>query len=163
MFAVRRTMNVKVYNSARRYAEKLKFTDSQDLLHDAYLIWYDKKGVDMFDEPVWKVFTVIRLTFLAFLKAKKRRHTYFEEFVDGYHKANQITPEDEAIATDLKKEYLQLGRLTRQNAHNHSIINDILFRKAFGLRNDEIAEDLSVSKSLVTYYLKQVDTRSILN
>ncbi len=43
-------MNKDNYFRARRYAFKCDPNNYKDLLHDAYLKWYDKTGRDLFDE-----------------------------------------------------------------------------------------------------------------
>lgn len=44
-------MNKENYFRARSYAFKCDPNNYKDILHNAYLKWYDKTGKDLFDEP----------------------------------------------------------------------------------------------------------------
>ena len=179
-------MNTRTYRKAKRYAYKLKHRDSLDLVHDAYLAWHSKTGKDLFDEPVGRVFTVIRLTFMTFLKKNKHqqgggskrgsatrkyitplekgRRQYFE--FDG-HLVNHITPEDEYIALEKSRLYDRIVESVPPARAcfngNEYIVRDLLRLKKKGYKNYEIAETLGVDRSLITYYFKQVDLGIILN
>ena len=179
-------MNMINYKKAKKYAKKLKRVDPLDLVHDAYLTWHKKTGKDLFDEPIGRVFTVIRITFMSFLKKNKYqqgggskrgsatrkfvtplergRRQYFE--YDG-HKVNNITPEDEYIATEKSELFDRIVNSLPPNrtcfSDNPQFVKDLLRLKKKGFKNYEIAKTFGVDKSLITYYFKQVDLGIILN
>lgn len=160
-------MNVGLYQKAKRYATKIKYTDPIDLVHDSYLNWYEKTGQDLFNEPEGRVMKVVNLTFRDYLNRRtwmyngvKYSKNYFN-FLDGgleletAHKYDPITPEDHLIAQDLKDRFFEVVEGTIP------IVKEILEYKYKGYKNNEIAEELGVAKSLITYYLKQVDLNVI--
>ena len=63
-------MNLKNYNMAKKYAWKLGHTD---LAHDAFLVWWDKRHTNLFDEAEKTIRIVIRNVFYT-----QRRKTQFQ-------------------------------------------------------------------------------------
>lgn len=162
-------MNIRTYQNAKRYATKIKYNDPIDLVHDSYVKWYEKTGQDLFDEPEGRVMSILRNTFRGFLS--KNRWTYdkrtqgqrqFYEFRGDVtedsnlvHSHNPITPEDYYIAKELKERFV--GVVATANP----TVKEILNYRYLGYQNKEISEELGVSKSLITHYLKQVDLNGI--
>lgn len=150
----------KNYSTARRYAGKLKPyspTEPLDLVHDAFVTWYKKTGKNLFDEELPTVLTCVRYVFLDFIKRKKwskdkewqgtRQNVELEE----HHVVYSITPHDELVGKELMERMKTL--LNETNGMLHQIIE----KRFEGFTNTEIAEKLVVAKSLITYYLKNVD------
>ena len=182
-------MNKITYSTAKRYVQRLNLTDPLDLLHDAYLNWYDKTGSDLFDEPMPRVYTVIKYTFRAHLKlgdwttggsatyngkkvkkfitprhTSKRQYSSFRDggtfapasdYYEAADKADMVTPLDILIAKETRSRYLDLA------IDEKSL--KILELKSLGLRNKDIAEDWNITRAMVTYYLRKVNQKSILN
>lgn len=185
-------MNKTTYTNSRRYVYSLKLEDPIDLLHDAYLKWYDKTGNDLFDEPQYRVFAIIKYTFKAQLKqgdwsiggkdsynGKKMkkfvtpRHTSKRQYSNFNDGSSYGSVQDDSTTNNLADKYdhttpldILIEKETRErylNLANSDKSLKILELKAMGLRNNEIAEKWNVSKGLVAYYLKNIDQKAILN
>lgn len=157
------------YALANRYAWKLKYTDSTDLVHDCYLMWWDKNKRNLFEEPNGVICKVIKLSFLSYLK--KDNYTYnktsygkraYESFdSESLHTYNTITPEDHLIGKELLTSYNDLINKCQDSravfTGNVDSLRLILKRRLEGFNNKEIADELGVSKSLITYYLDQTN------
>lgn len=160
-------MNLRIYQNAKRYATKIKYNDPIDLVHDAYVNWYDKTGQDLFDLPERRVMSIISFTFRGWLS--KNRWTYdkvtqgqrqYVQFRDDVteeastvHAYNKITPEDECVAGELLDRMRELIDIARPP------VKEILEYKLAGYHNNEISEELGVSKSLITYYLNKTELK----
>ena len=62
------------YDRARSYARTLEkgwVLDYRDLLHDSFIKWFDKKGTSLFDEPIGRIFNVIKYTSKAKIAASR--------------------------------------------------------------------------------------------
>ena len=159
-------MNTTNYNKAVRYALKLKYNDHLDLVHDAYLRWYEKEGEDLFDKPLGRILRVVKLTFLDFLKRGKYqtgpkgnqngtsgkfvvpKETGRRQFISyNEHVAVAVTPEDIMIADELDT-VLQMT--------DSKIQLDIYLLAVQGFRPYEIAELLGMGKNHVSYYFKKI-------
>lgn len=53
-------MNKQEYRKAKRYAHKVTSSRDNDLVHDAYLVWFNKTGRDLFDEPNATIVSVVK-------------------------------------------------------------------------------------------------------
>jgi hypothetical protein len=180
-------MNINHYTQARRYLNKIRYSDTNlDTLHDAYLKWFDKTGTDLFDEPIHRVIKIVKMTYLAERKLGqyvtggsatqngKRKKKYITErfvgkrqykgFDDGTineegvcsaDKYNRITPEDIYIEKETRQRYMALS--------NSEQSYQIMELKCMGFRYKDIAKEWNVDKSLITYYMRKVDQRVILN
>lgn len=147
-------MNNVNYYKARSYAWKINHDDYMDVLHDAYLSWFNKTGDNLFDEPMPRVLKVVKLTYMARWKAISRHNTEFVGLGD-LDTAGVDTPENILIAKETKQRYTNLA--TNEKSA------EILELKSLGLRNVDIAEKWNVTKAVVTWYLRNIDQKSILN
>ena len=161
-------MNLENYRLGQRYAWTLaEKKDSGDILHDAYLTWYDKKGVNLFDEHPGTVFRVIKYTFLDSLK-KNHKYWNYEgqryttncvDFADQI--CNSRTPEDEYISQELKKNCQKI--VQQLSERSNSRINGVKSKLAevyelmlSGYKNFEISEILGLSRPAITFYANQL-------
>jgi len=56
-------MNKKNYQQAVRYAMKIQDQyHSKDLVHDAYIRWFNKTGQNLFDQPEGRILRVVKYT-----------------------------------------------------------------------------------------------------
>lgn len=169
-------MNMINYKKAKKYAKKLRKGEPLDLVHDAYLIYHNRTGKDLFDEPIGRIMKVIRLSFHESINKTKHQgggsnhkrwtkrkfiskpyETYRTSSPFNNEKVDNVTPLDICIANDLEKAYKGLY------VDKQGVLRDILILKGQGYRNIEISSTLDISKQLVNYYLKQVDLGIILN
>ena len=159
-------MNTTNYQKALRYALKLKYSDHMDLVHDAYVRWFDKTGEDLFDKPLHFALKVIKLTFFDLLKRgnyqtgpkgnqngpsgkfvipKEKKRRVFVNYDE--HNTVCTTPEDELIAKELD-EYIRL--------YSPDLQLEIYLYVVQGYRPFEIAEIMNMSKSHVSYYFSRI-------
>lgn len=167
-------MDNKKYWWARSYLYKLDPDNHKDLCHDAYISYWKGTGKNLFDESEGMITTVIKRTAFSFWKSNSWQHNkerqgsrQFVQFIGGDedgtvddemipHKFNPITPLDELVAQELLDKYYVLTETQRESrGHNTHIIRKILDMRIEGFNNKEIAEELGVTKSLVTYYVKE--------
>lgn len=62
---------MKNYWIARGYAYKLAPNQYRDIVHDAYLTWFNKTQKNLFNEPIGTILRVIKLTFYRTLSRNK--------------------------------------------------------------------------------------------
>lgn len=172
-------MNIEYYRRGRRYAWALDKELCKDIVHDAYVTWWDKYEKDLFDEHIGTIFLTIKYTFLAYLKSnvwffrgESQGPRKFERFEDIFNSGdeekkrlelelfNPNTPEDEYIAAELLGEYMELIRSVPKDravfTGNENTTKEILTKRLNGYTNKEIAEELGISQSGVTYYLNKI-------
>lgn len=173
-------MNLEHYRKARRYASALDRDLYEDILHESFVVWWDKFETDLFEEHIGTIFRTIKYTFLAYLKGNvwfwrgnNQGQRKFERFEDIFNSSsdsaedrrieprlfNSNTPEDEYIATELLGEYMQLISSTHKDravfTGNENTTKDILTKRLNGYTNSEIAEELEISRASITYYLNR--------
>lgn len=157
-------MNVENYRKARSYSFKLDSELYRDILHDAYLAWWNKCERDLFDEHIGTIIKTVKYTFFAHLKNNvwfynkvNQGQRKFVEFDENIFYAT--TPEDEYIATELLGEYMELiNSVPKDRAvftGNEETTKEILTKRLNGYTNKEIAEEMGISKALITYYLNR--------
>lgn len=60
------------YDTARGYAFKLDSKDYKDIVHDAYLRWFDKTGNNLFNEPRSTITNVVKYVWLEKLRKRNQ-------------------------------------------------------------------------------------------
>lgn len=65
-------MNIDTYRQALRYAIYVEWRIPRDIVHDAYLLWYDQTGKDLFDEPPRLVTAIVKTALRRTYSASKR-------------------------------------------------------------------------------------------
>lgn len=135
------------YNQGRSYSYKLAKNLYKDVLHDAYVKWYDKTGHNLFDEPISRVIKVIKYTWFGYYvnKRKVQNRDVFVEYDD--HMVNRTTPEDEMIGKELEQQFTSCDSKMQLEIYLYAVQ---------GYRPYEIAKVLGVSKGLLTYYFKKM-------
>lgn len=150
------------YNRLRSYCYVLKGENYMDLLHDAYLAWYDKTGKNLFEEPNYTGTKVIRNIMLSQNQKNYfmwRGEKYRKEFIPSVSEignqgrmsevayksrvaVSRVTPLDEAIGEDMA----------------HLISPDFGMVLA-GHTQAEIASLTGKSQQLVHYHLKKTKNK----
>jgi hypothetical protein len=159
---------MKGYHKAGSYLYKLDPVNYKDIRHDAYLSFYKTTGENLFEQPEKLMIKVLKYTTFSFWRVKSRK-TKIQLNTEGgeelAHVCELVTPFHQVIADELLNRYITLkNNLPDSRAvftNNIRVLDQIMSYKLEGYNNKEIAEKLSVSKALVTYYLKQIDLESI--
>lgn len=161
-------MHKKAYINALRYSYKLRSIDYIDRVHDAYLVWWDKYKKDLFDEPGGRISTVIRYRFLEYLSKDRTGFKYgsptknnYTEFAD--HVVTTTTPLDVTIANEIRdkiRKTIVSATGAAANAADRQLPSKILTLRFNGYNNTEVAEELGISKSLVTHYINKTKFNS---
>lgn len=173
-------MNVGMYNRANNYAWVLNSADkgtqtNKDVLHDAYLSWYDKTGNNLFDEPPFRVFRVIKITFLKSLQKNhkfwffnnEKFKTTFYEWNEWEFNNNKVTPEDEYILSEVKKNCQEkVNKLVEISSSRTKGVNKTKLGDAYSLFVDgyspaEIAKKLHITKRGINKYSNQIKNGTI--
>jgi len=81
VFAVYMNMNAIMYKKAQSYAYKCRPDEYKDLVHDAWVVWWDKKGEDLFDQDERLVMRVLKYIVLS-----RSQKDYFVENGERHHK-----------------------------------------------------------------------------
>lgn len=161
---------MEVYKTARSYAFKMAGNQHYlDLLHDVYLVWWDKTGKNIFDENPVRVIVVMKNVWFS----QERQRTEFQyehqrhkksvcEFQD-HHKFNSVTPLDILIENETKYRLKTLV-FRRSSVPGHpELVFEMLALKQLGYRNKDVALELGVTKGLVTFFLKRAKAKLNLN
>lgn len=150
------------YWKARSYAHHLEPTLYRDIVHDAFVDYALKNNKNLFDEPLALIFRVVRYRFYDFLKVKhgwngkeKNPTRSYIEYND--HLINRITPLDELEGIQLNEQINSASTLIFTHTNSRpNLLNSILDLKKRGYMNKEISQVLSISPTLITYYLKRL-------
>lgn len=156
---------MRYYAEALRYASRLNPyppIDHRDLVHTAYLNYFKAHGTNLFDQHPGTVFRTIKYTFFDSIKHKSWTKDKQAQGVRQFQPINEldavttITPHDIAVGNELKGKSEELLATTSGFTHK------VLALKLRNFTNAEIADELEVTRGLITYYLKKVNL-SILN
>lgn len=146
------------YYKAKRYAKKCGF--KTDLVHDAYIRWFNKTGNNLFYEPEHRVMAVMRFTVLA--HREKNSRIYFGKKLDKLQ-YNEYPVLEEGV----NNEYLAK---TEPNHYDYCTYNEVTARLAAvegfsrkvydylknGYNSTEIAESEKVSIQKVFHHIKKI-------
>ena len=161
-------MNKSYYRRAISYAYFLDRELNKDLVHQAYINYWHTMGRDLFEEPIGRVLKCVKWAYYDMLK-KKYGTNPKRKFFDYYESGKFYDPVDnryyslgiDSLSPDYILEgkelhdYIETVPQPRQNKIP-AVLNKIVNLKYQGFKNHEIADQLAMSKALVTYYLKQV-------
>lgn len=136
------------YQKAKGYLQKCGL--QADFAHDAYVLWFEKTGKNIFNEPNGTVIRVIKnLMFNAHQKKRFmwRGQNYAKVYVDIDLPAAQTT--EQVVDIELYRQMLPI---------TYREIFDMLIK---GYLGTEIAEERGVSPETIYYYRNQI--RKILS
>jgi len=147
------------YWNGRSYAWQVNRFLYRDILHDAYIHWYNKTGKNLFDEPWKRVVRVIKLTYYGYYISQNIRNRQWFEFDDNLF--NTVTPEQQLIDSESFETLIKQIQQTYPRSSNQMVQS--LTLKLEGYQQKEIAEKLGVPKSLITYYFNNIRSMQIHN
>lgn len=141
------------YYDAWGYAFKVsKGKDYKDLVHDAYLRWYNKTGQDLFLEHRGTIARVIHYIWLGWIKKNQvmihgemytKVHKSKDE-EDGPEQISRVTPEDILI----HKEQSQYKSVSESPYHQ-----EVVRLLMLGYSHKEITEKLNLNPNTVSRHL----------
>lgn len=152
---------MKNYEKAKAYAFVIDrsfdiTTDHRDLLHDAYLTWYNKTGMNLFDEPLYRIFRIISNCFRT--KLAKNRYTYnhqesyriYETFQDQCW--DSTTPEVQLIGKDQLQ--VRIDKFYKKYPQHKERLLEVLRLMYEGYERDEIVGKLGITKGSIRWVLE---------
>lgn len=176
-------MNLVNYKRAQGYAYKIVPQKYKDIVHDAYVRWFDKTGRDLFDEHPRVVIKVVKNVaigarasnqyFYGTKPNSKRKSKFVKPITIGRKTwlslqlenfnhyegrfdrlRTEVTPLDLAVAGD------SMARLESMLTPNERVALD-KFKQ--GYKSLEIAQQMGVSSALANYYLQRIRKKSQQN
>ena len=179
-------MNKKAYDKALGYAYRLNSKLHKDIVHDSYIVWFNKTGHDLFDEDQRVITQVVKKTWQGKYLQKNMYMYRGEKFARSFcniddqcafnntttwgdlYNTTKITPEDEMIAKELNEHMLSFKpRVT--TSCNKSFIEtsaktqlDVYLFAVQGFSRAEIADTLGVTVASVSNYFKRMQWRAAL-
>jgi DNA-directed RNA polymerase specialized sigma24 family protein len=141
-----------LYQKALRYAMKCNPAVYRDIVHDAYVTWFNKTNSNLFDQPEGTVIKVVKYTHLKqternkYMSGGKWYPRVFQEF-EEYMRYNKITPEDEYIASELEMHMIEFSAKQKL---------DVFLYAVQGLDQVTVAAMTGLSTALVNYYFKRM-------
>lgn len=164
--------NLILYKQCLAYAFKLDPILYRDLVHDAFITWFEKTGKNLFEEENKTAIAVVKRKWWQFLKSTRikiggqrgyynpwtgesrngKRGTLTKRFADVKlmelpQMRNNVTPEDEYIAKELHEQFLNVGGGLRLEIYKLAVM---------GYKQVEIASILDERPNLINYYFKQM-------
>lgn len=141
------------YRRARAYLYKFTSTEYNDILHDAFLTYYRRTGLNLFERTNFNVIGVVRNQYYeslrkdAYVKNGVRYFFQHQSFED-YTSYNSTTPHDLLIG---KEAYETIVRRTKQ-FDAPDIAQAVLDLRIEGYNTREIAEQLGLTPDQVNTY-----------
>lgn len=160
------------YRKARRYA--LKLGGGLDLVHDAFVLWWDKTKKSLFDEPNGKMLRIIKNTYYRQWDSTRFqqdgvRHPKFFGNIDYLLDSASGMDYHYGSKHDLDRLVLKMGfddfdikmrynEVTARGAKLKGTYGTVYRYLARGFTPTEIEEIEGISASLVWWYRKQFKT-----
>lgn len=151
----------------------------RDVCHDAYVSYYNTTGLNLFEQPIALAKLVAKRKLYEYWKSTyftkdgsqvgKREFLEFSAGEDGFsaHAFNNITPdlilEGKELEERIQKFIESLPEVESVFIKDKNILKKIVQLRVRGFTNKEVAEELNISKGLVTYYLKKVNLELMIN
>lgn len=139
------------YNRAFRYAHSIDPNNDRDLLHDAFLNWFNKTGKNLFEEEPGIINKTIKYTHYNNIRKNSymvngvRHQKYHSDYIEGFTGSNSTTPEDIYISKELDNLFL-----------SSTAQLDIYLYAVQGYRPFEIAGILNKPKKTIEQYFKKM-------
>jgi DNA-binding CsgD family transcriptional regulator len=144
------------YNKARRYLYKIDPNTYKDVLHDAYLTYYRRTGLNLFERSNGNVIGVVKNQYFenyrkgTFRRNGERLPYQFSDFDD--HSCNKATPLDLMIAEETRQ---KLYSRVDSFKYPH-IAREILELREQGYQTKEIAEMVNLDMVTVNGYTRNL-------
>lgn len=159
-----------IYDRACSYAWKCNPYLYKDLVHDAWVQYYTYRGKNLFDQPDYYVFRVIRNIWFNHLRSqtfmwKLQRYSKQNINLDDYELVSPTLPPDKALTS---KEFCEdvYNRVKSYHSGDRSSVEPekletVLTMLIHGYSNKEIGKHINASDAVVSYYKKKI--KSIIN
>jgi DNA-binding CsgD family transcriptional regulator len=151
-------VNWKSYYEARGYAWKLNPNNYLDIVHDAYIIWYNRTGNDLFEEHRGRVSQTVKFVFLNQHGAKRfmyrgqyYRKTYTES---SWLYSDEDSPENVYLRQE-EQDY-QDSIIDRIAANLTPIRAEIFALLREGYNQRQISKKLGVNPQNIQYHVTQI-------
>lgn len=141
------------YETAKGYAFKLDNKYYKDIIHDAYICWYNKTGKNLFDEHRGVISQVVKNIWLSSLKKRnqyiyngeKRYREYIETLTEYEQDSNGYVPfvydfEEDLIIEDI------INNIKNFISERGEHILDMLYMQ---YNQSEIAKEFNVSHTTI--------------
>lgn len=144
------------YNKARKYLYKIDSNLYKDVLHDAYLNYFRRTGLNLFERSNTNVIGVVKNQYFEtlrkgmFKKNGVRQPFQFTEFED--HRYTSTTPEDILIG----EEALSSIKNRIRTFEKPEIATAVLDLRYGGYSTEEISEQLGLSTLQVNRYTQNL-------
>ncbi len=157
-----RSPSLLLYDKCLSYSRRRDRTAYEDIVHDAFLTWFDKTGRNLFEEPEITALSVVKKTWQGkywqrtkiTVGGRMGRYGWKGELVkrqfinaDKVLMVNRVTPEDEYIAQELHELFMSMDSELRLQIYLYAVE---------GFSQTEIAKMLNQSKSFINYYFKKM-------
>lgn len=143
----------KLYLKGRAYCFKLNRQLYRDILHDAFLHWYNKTGRNLFEETERRMIRVLKLTWLGYYVNIRSRSRHFEELEED-STIEGITAEHILIAKETGQWFdSKMKAFKKKYPKTARNVERVYELKRDGYDQTEIAAILELAKSSITYYV----------
>lgn len=154
---------LKAYNQARGYAYALDKQYNRDILHDSYLVWYDKTGRNLFDEHRGVITKTVKNLHMSGWTRKtfmwrgviynKIRMLIESDVSFGVKQINAHVPFTNQNPHDLLV-YAETIELIRQRLSSRAQL--VFEGLLLGYNQTEIALQMAVYRQIIQYEVKQI-------
>src|SRR6478609_6745292 len=155
-------MNTKRYGMGLRFAAIFNSEFRYDILHDAWLYYFEKTGNDLFTINLKNesgyMYTVIKKAFYRWLYAEGKNYTY-KDVRRSFVPLLAETGDENFIVAGNQEACFELNRVTTIGdtlVGTQGMVYRYLFR---GYRPFEISEIEGMSQPLIQYYWKTIKQR----
>lgn len=162
------------YHLALRFASFFNSDHRYDIVHDAWIYYTNKEGVDLFEIDLKNessyLYTVVKNAFYRWWY-KERTGDKYQYLTADSLQSTLAGPVDILIAKDLYAQfYSKLFEATKETDKRHyrtpqsrELPLSIFRLKAEGHTQKEIADELRVSKQVVNHYVKKIEQMASIN
>jgi len=168
-------MNWRKYYQARSYAYWLSPNEYLDIVHNAWLAWYDKKKTDLFEEDFRLISRVVKLKFLASLQQNMfhyQGNRYPRQFRSV--SADDSPALDAYIGSDTRLHNTVTPEVIYMDKEQNEVYDKILFKVSKELtktqakilkliREDlsqvEVSGELNLTPQAINYHMKVILSR----
>jgi DNA-binding CsgD family transcriptional regulator len=144
------------YNKAKRYLFKVDPEVYKDVLHDAFINYFRRTGLNLFERSNGNVIGVVKNEYFSYLRSKmfrrggERLPFQFTTFED--HSFTSITPEDILIGIETQQQIE--SRLP--SFEDPDLASEVLRMRLEGYNTKEISKDLDLNIQQVKRYTQNL-------
>lgn len=158
-------MKLDTYRQALRYATYIEWRTPKDIVHDAYLQWYDKTGKDLFDEDAILVMSMVKYAIRRHYQKSRPTFMWRGEFYPRTHipvstdfATGCYTPSIESDQEGLIDNQINNLRLSLKLTTNEKVI---FVHIKQGFSQTEVSKKLKNSVQAVHAALCQIRVKAI--